>query len=69
MVYPDEIENRFKDYIDLKIESLVYEFMCTYIRGIKPDIKWKNEWVGELGAQGQEQEGCYKDILDKGHRG
>jgi hypothetical protein len=22
-----------------------------------------NEWVGDLGAQGQEQEGCRKDIL------
>ena len=26
------------------------------------------QWVGELGAQGQEQEGCYKNILDEGQR-
>jgi len=24
------------------------------------------QWVGELGAQGQDQEGCYKNILDEG---
>ncbi len=28
-----------------------------------------DQWVGELGAQGQEQEGCLNDILDKGQRG
>ena len=154
--------------MELKIEKTVFEFMCTYVRRIKPNIKWKklmtnnpgspffcmvtpndiayvlaiikngkelwdqakkrqagdpgtspkkkgkatiqqgrekeereryigveqgragvllhggeklergvqfqgaifgtNQWVGELGAQGQEQEGCNKDILDEGQR-
>ena len=28
-----------------------------------------DQWVGELGAQGQEQEGCFKDKLEEGQRG
>ena len=28
-----------------------------------------DQWVGELGAQGQEQEGCFKDVLEEGQRG
>ena len=37
--YLDELGGGFRDYIDLKIESLVYEFMCTYVRRIKPSVK------------------------------
>ena len=25
-----------------------------------------DQWVGELGAQGQEQEGCYEGVMDEG---
>ncbi len=28
-----------------------------------------DQWVGELGAQGQEQEGCFKDKLEEGQKG
>ena len=160
VLYQDELGNGFKDYIDLKLESLVYNFICTYVRRLKPNAKWKkllmktihlydnteqhcicvgnhqewkgyvgagqesrnksrekgkaaiqcgrgnkerewhisveqeragvlfhggenlergvqfqgaifctDQWVGELGAQGQEQGWCYKDILDEGGRG
>ena len=106
-VWPDELGKGFQDYVKLKLEHVVYDFMCTYVRRIKPDTRWKkilkmnagnpficpmwnkeglafyytveknwkeiyndkeqffcaNEWVGDLGAQGQEQEGCHKDIL------
>ncbi len=41
MLYPDELGGGFKKYMELKIEKTVYEFMCTYIRKIKPDVKWK----------------------------
>ena len=27
-----------------------------------------DQWVGELGAQGQEQEGYFKDVLEEGQR-
>jgi HEPN domain-containing protein len=41
VVYPDELGNGFQTYIDLKIQNVVYDFMCTYVRRIKPDVKWK----------------------------
>ena len=41
LIDQDAFENRFQDYIDLKIENVVYDFMCTYVRRIKPDVKWK----------------------------
>ncbi len=40
-VYPDELGKGFQTYIDLKIENVVYEFMCTYVRRIKPNTRWK----------------------------
>jgi hypothetical protein len=42
-VYPDEFGKgfQFQTYIDLKIKQVVYDFMCTYIRRIKPDARWK----------------------------
>ncbi len=40
-VYPDELGNGFQDYIYLKIENVVYQFMCTYVRRIKPNSRWK----------------------------
>jgi hypothetical protein len=39
VLYLDELGGGFRDYIDLKIESLVHEFMCTYVRRIKPSVK------------------------------
>jgi hypothetical protein len=41
VLYPDELGGGFKKYMELKIEKTVFEFMCTYIRRIKPDVKWK----------------------------
>jgi hypothetical protein len=41
VVYPDELGNGFWDYIDLKIENVVYDFMCTYVERIKPNVKWR----------------------------
>ena len=32
-------------------------------------IFYADQWVGELGAQGQEQEGCLKDVLEEEQRG
>jgi hypothetical protein len=32
-VYQDELGKRFQTYIDLKIENVVYKFMCTYSGG------------------------------------
>jgi hypothetical protein len=40
MVYPNKLGNGFQDYTYLKLESLVYDFLGTYIRRIKPDVKW-----------------------------
>ena len=42
MFYPVGLENGFKDYIDLKLESLVYEFICTNVRRIKPTLSGRN---------------------------
>ncbi len=41
-VYPDELRKGFQTYRDLKIKNVVYEFMCTYVRRIKPDTRWTN---------------------------
>ncbi len=40
-MYPDELGGGFKKYMELKIEKMVFEFMCTYLWRIKPNIKWK----------------------------
>ena len=40
-VYPDELGAGFKKYVDLHLEHKIYEFMCNYVRRIKPDAKWK----------------------------
>jgi hypothetical protein len=40
-VYPEELGNGFQDYIDLKSKALVYDFLCTYVRRIKPNVNWK----------------------------
>ena len=40
-VWPDELGKGFQDYVKLKLEHVVYDFMCTYVRRIKPDTKWK----------------------------
>ena len=41
-LYPDELGGGFKKYGDHHIEKMVYKFMCTYIRRIKPNVSWKN---------------------------
>jgi hypothetical protein len=40
-VWPDELGKGFQDYVKLKLEHVVYDFMCTYVRRIKPDTRWK----------------------------
>jgi hypothetical protein len=49
-VYPEELGNGFQDYIDLKSDSLVYDFLCTYVRRIKPNVKWKKLLMKNLGC-------------------
>ncbi len=39
VLYPNELGGRFKKYMELKIEKTVFEFMCTYVRRIKPNVK------------------------------
>jgi len=40
-VWPDELGKGFQDYLMLEIEDVVYDFMCTYVRRMKPDTRWK----------------------------
>ena len=40
-MWPDELGKGFQDYVKLKIEHVVYDFMCTYVRRMKPDTRWK----------------------------
>ena len=49
-VYPEELGNGFQDYIDLKSDSLVYDFLCTYVRRIKPNVKWKKLMTNNPGS-------------------
>jgi hypothetical protein len=49
-VYPDEIGKGFQTYIDLKIEKVVYNFICTYVRRIKPNVKWKKLLMKNAGC-------------------
>ena len=37
----DELGKGFQDYVKLKIEHVVYDFMCTYVQRMKPDTRWK----------------------------
>ena len=41
VVWLDELGKGFQDYVKLKIEHVVYDFMCTYVRRMKPDTRWK----------------------------
>ena len=41
---------QFQTYIDLKIKHVVYDFMCTYVRRIKPDARWKKLLVNCPGS-------------------
>ncbi len=50
VLYPDELGGGFKKYMELKIEKIVFEFMSTYIRRIKPDVKWKKLITNNLGS-------------------
>jgi hypothetical protein len=31
----------FQDDVKLQLEHVVYDFMCTYVRRMKPDTRWK----------------------------
>ncbi len=48
------------------------EFYYTAEKNLERGVQFQGaifcagQWVGELGAQGQDQEGCYKNILDEG---
>ncbi len=48
VLYPDELGGGLKKYMELKIEKTVFEFMCTYVRRIKPDVKWKKLMTNNL---------------------
>jgi hypothetical protein len=41
VVWPDELGKGFQDYVKLEIEHVVYDFMCTYVRRMKPNTRWK----------------------------
>ncbi len=49
-MYPDELGNGFQTYIDLKIENVVYKFMCTYVPRIKPSSRWKKLLMNNPGS-------------------
>ncbi len=49
-MYPDELGGGFKKYMELKIEKKVFEFMCTYVRRIKPNVKWKKLMTNNTGS-------------------
>jgi hypothetical protein len=40
-VWPDELGKEFQDYVKPKLEHVVYDFMCTYVRKMKPGTRWK----------------------------
>ena len=42
-VYPDALAAGFAEYRTLKQEHIVYEFLCTYVRRIMPDNRWKKK--------------------------
>ena len=50
VLYPDELGGGFKKYMELKIEKTVFEFMCTYIRRIKPGVKWTTLMTNNSGS-------------------
>jgi len=36
-VWPDELGKGFQEYVKHNLEHVVYDFMCTYVRRMKPD--------------------------------
>jgi hypothetical protein len=50
VVYPDELGKGFQTYIDLKIKKVVYNFICTYVQRIKPNVKWKKLLMKNAGC-------------------
>jgi hypothetical protein len=40
-VWPDELGKGFQEYVKLQLEHVVYNFMCTYVRRMKPNTRWK----------------------------
>ena len=40
-MWSDELGNGFQDYVKLKLEHVVYGFMCTYDRRMNPNTRWK----------------------------
>ncbi len=40
-MWPDELGKGFQDYEKLKLEHVVYNFMCTYVWRMKPNTRWK----------------------------
>ncbi len=50
VLYLDELGGGFKKYMELKIEKTVFEFMCTYVRRIKPNVKWKKLMTNNPGS-------------------
>jgi hypothetical protein len=40
-VWPDELGKGFDEYVKLQQEHVVYDFMCTYVRRMRPDKRWK----------------------------
>jgi len=41
VVWPNELGKGFQDYVKLKPEHVVDYFMCTCVRRMKPDTRWK----------------------------
>jgi hypothetical protein len=40
-VWPDELGKGFREYVKHNLEHVVYDFICTYVRRMKPGAKWK----------------------------
>ena len=48
-MWPDELGKGFQDYIKLSLEHVVYDFICTYVRRMKPNTRWKKLLTNDPG--------------------
>ena len=48
-VFPDALTGGFSQYRELKTEYIFYNFVCTNVRRMQPDVKWRKRMKQNAG--------------------
>ena len=49
-VFPDALAGGFQHYREVGKEEIFYEFVCTYLRRMQPDVKWRKKMKQYAGS-------------------